>query len=152
MGIKLLATTSTLRKVFSLVWTEATPFVKARLLASVALIITASVLTAVGPVALKLIVDRFTAGRATAGLSVTILVGLYVLSQWLARAIGEIRGLVYARAERRMMRTLSERLFAHILRLPLRFHLNRQTGALTQCLTNGLQGYQLVLHTLVFSI
>ncbi len=50
-----------------------------------------------------------------------------------------------------MSRTLSERLFAHILRLPLRFHLNRQTGALTQSLANGLQGYQAVLHTLLFS-
>jgi ATP-binding cassette subfamily B protein len=80
------------------------------------------------------------------------LIGLYVLSQWLARSVGEIRGLVYARAERRMSRTLSERLFAHILRLPLRFHLDRQTGAVTQSLTNGLQGYQLVLHTLVFSV
>jgi ABC-type transport system involved in Fe-S cluster assembly fused permease/ATPase subunit len=152
MSIKLLVTTGTLARVFSLVWTEATPFVKARLIAAVALITTASALTALGPVALKLIVDRFTAAPASHSLSVVILVSLYVLSQWLARAVGEIRGLIYARAERRMMRTLSERLFAHILRLPLRFHLNRQTGALTQCLTNGLQGYQLVLHTLVFSI
>ncbi len=90
-------------------------------------------------------------GRAPI-LSIGLLVCLYVTSQWLSRSVGEIRGLIYARAERRMSRTLSERLFAHILRLPLRFHLNRQTGALTQSLTNGLQGYQTVLHTLVFSI
>jgi ATP-binding cassette subfamily B protein len=77
---------------------------------------------------------------------------LYVLSQWLARTVGEIRGLVYARAERRMSRMLSERLFAHVMRLPLRFHLERQTGAISQALDNGLNGYQMVLHTLVFTI
>jgi len=47
---------------------------------------------------------------------------------------------------------LSERLFAHVMRLPLRFHLERQTGAISQALDNGLNGYQMVLHTLVFTI
>jgi ABC-type transport system involved in Fe-S cluster assembly fused permease/ATPase subunit len=38
------------------------------------------------------------------------------------------------------------------MRLPLRFHLERQTGAISQTLDNGLNGYQMVLHTLVFTI
>ena len=143
---------TTLREVFSLVWSEASAFVKVRLVIALLLITVASALTALGPVALKFVVDRFTGHAGGPDVSVALLVVLYVLSQWLARSVGEIRGLVYARAERRMTRTLSERLFAHILRLPLRFHLDRQTGALTQSLTNGLQGYQMVLHTLVFSI
>jgi ABC-type transport system involved in Fe-S cluster assembly fused permease/ATPase subunit len=139
------------QEVFSLVWIEESAFVKLRLIASILLITAASALTALGPVALKHIVDGFTGKSSETGLSAAALVGLYVLSQWLARSVGEIRGVIYARAERRMSRTLSERLFGHILRLPLRFHLNRQTGAVTQALMNGLQGYQLVLHTLVFS-
>src|ERR1700675_4323386 len=49
-----------------------------------------------------------------------------------------------------MGRTLSERLFTHVLNLPLRFHLDRQTGAVTKTLTNGMQGYMVVLHTLMF--
>jgi ABC-type transport system involved in Fe-S cluster assembly fused permease/ATPase subunit len=81
-----------------------------------------------------------------------LLIGLYVLSQWLARTVGEIRGLVYARAERRMSRMLGERFFAHVMQLPFRFHIERQTGALSQTLDNGLNGYQMVLHTLAFSI
>jgi ABC-type transport system involved in Fe-S cluster assembly fused permease/ATPase subunit len=39
-----------------------------------------------------------------------------------------------------MARTLSERVFAQLIQLPLRFHIDRQTGAVTQALTNGLQG------------
>ena len=59
---------------------------------------------------------------------------------------------MYARVERRMFRVLSGRLFAHILRLPLRFHLDRKTGAVSQTLENGLTGYQMILHHLVFTL
>jgi len=145
-----------LREVIALIWTDASGFIRLRLVVALLLIMVASATTALGPVALKLVVDGFTgkspAAVGTIGLSVAVLIGLYVLSQWLARTVGEIRGLVYARAERRMSRMLSERLFAHVMRLPLKFHLERQTGAISQTLDNGLNGYQMVLHTLVFTI
>ncbi len=143
--------TSGLKEVFSLIWADASRFVKVRLACVLALVMTASVFTALGPVALKLVVDGFTGQTRGSAVAAVVLIGLYVLSQWLARSVGEIRGLVYARAERRMFRSLSERLFAHLMRLPLRFHLDRQTGAVGQILDNGLQGYQLVLHHLVFT-
>src|SRR5262249_5782702 len=126
------------REVMGLIWTDATGFVRLRLVAALLLIVAASAMTALGPVALKLVVDTFTGQGSGVALSAVVLIGLYVLSQWLARTVGEIRGLVYARAERRMARMLSERLFAHVMRLPLRFHLERQTGAISQTLDNGL--------------
>src|SRR3979411_1436336 len=138
---------ASLREVIALIWTDATGFVRFRLVVAFLLIMAASAMTALGPVALKLVVDGFTGQGSGAGISAVTLIGLYVLSQWLARTVGEIRGLVYARAERRMFRTLSERLFAHLMHLPLRFHLDRQTGALSQTLDNGLQGFQLILHS-----
>jgi len=150
-----------LREVVALIWTDATGFVRFRLVVALLLIMFASATTALGPVALKLIVDHL-AGRTAApdtggilgkafGISVGVLIGLYILSQWLTRTAGEIRGFVYARAELRMTRLLGERLFAHIMRLPLKFHLERQTGAITQALENGRNGYNMVLYTLVFT-
>src|ERR1700730_7968147 len=143
---------ASLREVIALIWTDATGFVRLRLVVALLLIMAASAMTALGPVALKLVVDGFTGRASAVGISAVTLIGLYVLSQWLARTVGEIRGLVYARAERRMSRALSERLFAHIMRLPMRFHVERQTGAITQMLQNGLLVYQMILHTLIFSI
>jgi ATP-binding cassette subfamily B protein len=134
----------------AIIWSDADRFVRRRLAAVMLLVITASVLTALGPLALKWLVDGFT-GQGRNAVSPPMLVGAYVLSQFLARAVGEVRGLVYARAERRMFRVLSGRLFAHILRLPLRFHLDRRTGAVSQTLENGLTGYQMILHHLVFT-
>jgi len=148
-----------LREVIALIWTDATGFVRFRLVVALLLIMIASATTALGPVALKLVVDRFTGHsdtggnfRAAFGLSVVALIGSYVLSQWLARTAGETRGLVYARAELRMTRLLSQRLFAHIMRLPLKFHLERQTGADRPGAGKWPQRLQHVLYTLVFTI
>jgi ABC-type transport system involved in Fe-S cluster assembly fused permease/ATPase subunit len=151
MHKRLISGLKSLFEVVALVWREASRFVKVRLAVVLLLVITASVLMALGPIALKLVVDGFTGQTKGAAVSPLVLIGLYVLSQWLSRSVGEVRGLVYARAERRMLRALSERLFAHLLQLPLRFHLERQTGAVSQTLDNGLQGYQMILHHLVFT-
>lgn len=139
------------RQLLRLIWSDATRFVRIRLTTVLSMVIVASILTGLGPIALKLVVDGFTGQTKGTPSSPSLLIGLYVLSQALARALGEIRGLVYARAERRMFRTMSERLFAHLMQLPLRFHLERQTGAVGQTLENGLQGYQMILHHFVFT-
>jgi len=139
-----------LREVIALIWSEADRFVKIRLASALLLTLIASALIGLGPVALKLVVDRFAGAAKTSTVPLALVIGLYVLSQGLARSAGEIRAFFYAGAEQRMVRTLSERLFGHVLKLPLRFHLDRQTGAVTQTLTNGMQGYMVVVHTLLF--
>lgn len=140
-----------IRAVLALVWEHASRGVRMRLGIVVLLVFAGSILTALGPLSLKWIVDSFT-GDAKAIAPLSVLVAFYVASQWLARGVGELRNWVYARAERRMFRAMSEQFFEHLLRLPLRFHLNRQTGAVNQTLDNALQGYQMMLHHIVFTI
>jgi ATP-binding cassette subfamily B protein len=123
-----------------------------RLIAVLLLVIAASLLTALGPIALKLVIDAFTGQARGAFVSPVLLLSAFVLAQFLARAADEIRGLIHARVERRMFRTLSGRLFAHLMQLPLRFHLERQTGAVSQALEQGLQGYRMILHHIVFTL
>ncbi len=141
-----------IRQIVGIVWNDADRFVRRRVVAVLLLVVTASVLTALGPLALKRLVDGFTGETVGNSLSAYMLVGAYVLSQFLARALGEVRGLLYARAERRMFRVLSRRFLAHLLRLPLRFHLDRQTGGVSQALESGLTGYQMIMHHLVFTL
>lgn len=140
-----------LKAVVALIWLHTDRFVKVRLILAVSSLVLAAVFTALGPVALKNVVDSIAGNSTDTGVAIAVLIVLYVLTQWLARGAGEVRALLYAYAERRMFRTLSERLFAHVMRLPLRFHLGRQTGAIGQTLQNGLQGYELILHHLVFT-
>jgi len=143
---------ASIRSLGAVIWSDTNAFVKIRIAVVLILVVAAAVLTALGPVALKLLVDSFTEPAVVASVGTYLLVALYVLSQWLSRSAGELRGFIYARVERRVFRALSERVFDHLMRLPMRFHFSRRTGALHQALDNGLQGYQLVMHHLVFTV
>ncbi len=127
-----------------------------RLLFAFALLVVliSSALAALSPVVLKLIVDRLTNPGALDGiyLAVGFLVLAYAASHWLSRFLGELRGLVIGRANQRLHRNLSLRLFKQIMALPLRFHLDRKTGALSQTLTNGLTGYRMLVQHLVMTV
>ncbi|MGQ0835342.1 MAG: ATP-binding cassette domain-containing protein [Gammaproteobacteria bacterium] len=142
---------ASLRQLLPIVWTDAGTLVKSRLALVVLLVMAGAVLSALAPTALKWLVDGFAGPEREPSVSVTLLIGLYVLSLWLVRMIGEIRGYVFARAERRMYRMLSERLFGHVMQLPLRFHLDRRTGAIQQTLTSGLEGFHILLHDILFT-
>lgn len=117
----------------------------------VILVSMAATLTAVGPVALKFIVDGLSPQKSGRAVSPLLFVGVYVITLWVARMANQTRQLVFARAEQRIYRTLSERYFAHLMGLPLRFHLDRQTGGVSQTLENGLQGLRIILYHLVFT-
>lgn len=143
---------SRLREILVLLGREATPFVRWRLAWVLLLVTLGAILTALGPIALKLLVDGFTVHGRGQVVSPILLVALYALSQWLARVASEIRGLMYRRVQWRMFSTLSERLFAHLMHLPLRFHLDRHTGGVTETLKNGLEGLQLVLNQMVVTV
>jgi ABC-type transport system involved in Fe-S cluster assembly fused permease/ATPase subunit len=141
-----------LREVLKLLSREVTHFVRWRLACVMLLIAVSAALTALSPVALGLLVDQLT-GRDRGGIvSPLILVVFYALSQWLARIAGEIRTLLYRRIQWRVFRTLTERLFSHLMHLPLRFHLDRDTGGVSQALSSGLEGLQLILNQLVFTV
>ncbi|MGH8296380.1 MAG: hypothetical protein ACRETZ_12945, partial [Steroidobacteraceae bacterium] len=93
---------SRIREILALLGREATPFVRARLAGVLLLVVAGAILTALGPVALKLLVDGFTRHGHGGAAFPLLLVALYALSQWLARIAGEIRGLIYRRIQRRM--------------------------------------------------
>jgi ATP-binding cassette subfamily B protein len=113
-------------------------------------VIAAAILSALSPVALKYIVDGFSPGSG-GSVSPLLLVTLYVLALWLARTAIQIRQFLFAQVEQRVYRTLSERFFEHLIHLPLRFHLERHTGGVSQTLENGLQGVRIILYHLVFT-
>src|SRR5262245_27243771 len=132
---------SNLREVARIFWSTASQYVKRRMALALLLIVVSSVVTALGPVALKFVVDAFTGPEHASSFSILGWISLYILSQWLARVMGELRTLVHGQADRRLYRALSDRLFNHVMQLPLRFHLERQTGAVNETLSNGLQGF-----------
>ena len=161
--------TSTLRRAILLGWEEADSFVKNRLISVVGFVVITSVFLALAPVALKFAVDGLGTGEFKSfdvkflqgwGISAepSIIIGpaylilIYIFSLWLARSSGELRWYFYGTADQRLHRNISRRLFDHVLKLPLAFHLDRQTGALNQTLAQGIAGYSILLNHMVFTI
>lgn len=64
-----------------LVWSHSDRFVKCRVLLALTLVIVASVLAGLGPIALKMVVDRLTGVESSIAVPVLLLISLYILSQ-----------------------------------------------------------------------
>jgi len=143
---------ASLREVTRLFWSAASSYVRRRILLALLLVVISSAITALAPLVLKFVVDGFSGEPTALGLSVFVLAGLYILGQWLGRVIGELRTLAHGQADRRLYRALSDRLFSHVMQLPYAFHVERQTGAVNEALSNGLQGFNLVLQTSIYTL
>lgn len=138
---------------FHLLWSESDRGAKIRLLAALSFALAAGLLTAFAPVVLKQIVDGLTeTGNGTALIGSTLLLYAYVVSHWLAKSFNELRLSLHSIGEQRLYRKLSGKLFSHLMTLPLGFHLGRETGGISQALTNGLTGYRLVLTHFVLTV
>lgn len=164
MGRLLRDNLGTMKQALAFAWETADGQVKLLFALAAAFVLVGAAAASVSPVLLKLLVDGLTgeggAGGTTPPLLAALggwlgplaLVLLYVVSQAMASVVAEIQSLLNGKADQRLRRSMSGRILDHILRLPLRFHLNRQTGGVSQILANALTGYRLILQQLVLSI
>lgn len=142
-----------LRSTLRLIWVVTDRYAKQRLLFVVIVAAAAALLGALTPVALKRAIDGFAkpeAGRWLAGPLFFIVV--YVLGQYLMRCLAEWRLVMHVQAQGRVYRTIGLRLFEHVLRLPMRFHVDRRTGAIGQIAEQGIDGCEQLIHNIVFTI
>ena len=142
-----------IKAVFLLFLGTADSVIKGRFGLALLFVLTSSALVAIAPVFLKLLVDSFAKTPAEAFyVTPVILILVYVTSQGLGRVFGELRWLAFGTGEQRVHRRLSRRLFEHVIHLPLDFHLERRTGALSQTLAQGMIGYRLILNHAIFTV
>ncbi|HEY4547673.1 MAG TPA: ATP-binding cassette domain-containing protein [Pedomonas sp.] len=164
MGRLLRDNLGTMKQALAFAWEVADARVKLLFVLAAAFVLLGAAAASVSPVLLKLLVDSLTGDGGASGttppmlaelgawLGPLALVVLYVISQAMASVVAEIQALLNGKADQRLRRSMSGRILDHILRLPLRFHLNRQTGGVSQILSNALVGYRLILQQLVLSI
>src|SRR5690606_107250 len=140
----------TMGQALAFAWQVADARVKLLFALAAAFVLLGALAASVSPVLLKLLVDRLTGEHGAGGTTPPVLaamgawlgplalVVLYVVSQVMASVVAEIQSLLNGKADQRLRRSMSGRILDHILRLPLRFHLNRQTGGVSQILSNAL--------------
>ncbi len=104
------------------------------------------------PLLLKEIVDTLDkSDRTLLVLPLFLLLGYGVL-RLSSSMFNELRDAIFARVRYRAMRNLSSRVLTHLHDLSLRFHLQRQTGAISRDLERGTRSVSTIINYMVFSI
>ncbi|MES9971521.1 MAG: ABC transporter ATP-binding protein/permease [Candidatus Thiodiazotropha sp.] len=104
------------------------------------------------PLLLKEIVDTLDKNDQTLlVLPLFLLLGYGVLRLG-SSMFNELRDAIFARVRYRAMRNLSNRVLTHLHELSLRFHLQRQTGAISRDLERGTRSVSTIINYMVFSI
>jgi len=123
-----------------------------RVTLAVALLIGAKLAAVALPLLLKRLVDQLGhpgAGVAAVPLALLLVYGALRFFNVLA---GELRDVAFGRVAERSMRRSALRVFEHLHRLDLDFHLSRRTGALSRDIERGVEGIRFLLRFLLFNI
>jgi ABC-type transport system involved in Fe-S cluster assembly fused permease/ATPase subunit len=107
---------------------------------------------ALGPLALAKLVDLLADRQARTSPMALAMIAAYVAALLVQRMFEQVQAYAYGRGEQRLMRKLSAQAFEHMLRLPMAFHLEARSGALSQTLVDGAMGLRLVLYHLVMTV
>jgi ABC-type transport system involved in Fe-S cluster assembly fused permease/ATPase subunit len=124
---------------------------RGRALLALASLLLAKLATVGVPVVLKGIVDAFHDGQTQAVVLPVSLLLAYGALKLSASLFNELRDVVFARVRYRAMRRLSARVLEHLHRLSLRYHLERQTGAISRALERGTRSVSSILNYMAFS-
>ncbi len=142
-----MAAAPTLRGILRLLAQESDRGIRLRLGAALGLAALGSLLAALAPLSLKQLIDSL--GSSHTGTTPVAFAALYLAALWIGRLFADARPLLIGGAEQRLQARLSRRFFAHVLALPVTFHLERQTGALAHSLAQTSAGCQLLVANLL---
>lgn len=175
-----LSSSASTRKILSTLlhytWPVGQPGLRTRVVASLGLLVGGKLLNIQVPFIFKQIVDTLSLANLPGGaaipgalaaadaalapltgapLSVTVPFALlfgYGLARATSTGFNELRNTIFASVAQRAIRLVSVDVFRHLHALDLRFHLDRQTGALQRTVDRGSRSINFVLTSLVFNV
>ena len=139
-------------KVFQIVWPYLLQY-KARIALAIVCLVLSKTASVSGPFLLKSIVDRLAQDGANNLILVPVaLVIAYGFARFSMIILGEIRDTVFGRVTERAMTEIGLKVFKHVHKLDLDFHLNRRTGGLSRDIERGINGISFLMRFFVFNI
>jgi len=157
-------TAQTIRSLLPYIWPKHDPVGRLRVIAAGGFLLLAKGATVLMPIVYSRAVDALAPQGRTgghllpthvAGAALTVpaaLIVAYGLLRLGSTGFSELRDAVFAAVQQRAARRLALETFDHLHRLSLRFHLDRQTGALSRVIDRGTAGIQSVLRLAVFNV
>lgn len=125
---------------------------RGRVLLALLFLILAKIANVGIPIILKYIVDALDRAQSAAPTLPIVLLLAYGVLRLSSSLFNELRDAVFARVRYRAMRRLSNKVLTHLHQLSLRFHLDRQTGAISRDMERGTRSISLILNYLIFQI
>lgn len=132
-----------------LLLTAADRGVRVRLGTALLLVVAGGVLGALAPLALKHLVDALAGGSPAGSRGPLVFGTAYLLALCGGRLLTDLRPLLVGTAEQQLHGRLSRRFFAHLLDLPMSYHIGRNTGAVAHSLSQANAGCQQLIVNLV---
>jgi len=136
-----------LKQMFPFVWSY-----KGRVILALGCLVVSKLAMVGIPIVLKYIVDALDTDNGQIAVLPIIFLSLYGVLRFLNSGFNELRDAVFARVRYHAMNSLSVTTLTHLHRLSLRYHLGRNTGAVSRDMVRGAQSISSILNYLVFNI
>jgi ATP-binding cassette, subfamily B, heavy metal transporter len=144
---------ATIRSLLPYLWPAGDRGAKFRVAGAMSLLVLAKLATVYVPVVYGRLVDALAPKDGSSMLAVPLaLVFAYGGLRVGSAAFGELRDALFAKVQQRAVRVAALRTFRHLHALSLRFHLDRQTGALARAIDRGTTGIQSTLRLAIFNV
>lgn len=152
-----ITSTEVVRAMWAYIWPRDNEMIRRRVALSLGLLVSAKALSVCVPFLFKAAVDNLnvlstaTVPDTSLAFCTSIILG-YGIARLSAAGFSELRNAVFARVAQHSIRKIATNVFMHMHKLDLRFHLNRQTGALSKTIDRGSRGINFVLSAMVFNV
>ncbi len=133
-------------------WPADKPDLRWRVVVSVLLLVLAKGATLLIPFVYREAVDSLTPGQTAIVAAPVMLVFAYGVTRFLGTGLQQLRDMVFAKVGQHALRNLGLRVFRHVHRLSLGYHIGRKTGALSRVIDRGIKAIDFLLRYLLFSI
>lgn len=137
----------TIRRLMPFLWAF-----KGRVIIAMSLLLMAQLASVSLPIVLKHIVDGLEGIEAKIVAVPIALLIAYGALRLFATLAGELRDVVFGKVTERAMREVALKVFRHLHKLDLDFHLSRRTGGLSRDIERGLNGISFLLRFMLFNI
>jgi len=142
-------TPNSLKRIVPYFWSKHNLSAKLIIVFSAVLLVAAKLLAVYVPIYFQQTIDMLN-GTLQATISVSALIIMYGVVRLLSTALNDVREILFSRVLYRAIRILALEVFNHLHSLSLRFHLDRQTGAVTRYIEQGIQSMERLIQFSTF--
>lgn len=152
-----ITSTEVVKAMMAYIWPKDNEMIRRRVALSLGLLVGSKAINVCVPFLFKAAVDNLnilstaTVPDTSLTICTSIILG-YGIARLSAAGFSELRNSVFAQVAQHSIRKIATNVFMHMHNLDLRFHLNRQTGAINKAIDRGSRGINFVLTAMVFNV